>query len=404
MVMLIGIIGKPSAGKSTFLNAACLTDAKVGDYPFTTIEPNIGTGHVVTKCVCEELEVKDTPINSTCIDHKRYIPVKLLDVAGLVPDAHLGKGLGNKFLSDLSRADVLLHVLDISGELDLEGRKIEIASHDPLEDIKFLEREINLWFKDILLRTDWRKFTNKVTMEKSNFIDALYERLSGLSIQKKHIIQSLEKSELNTERPDQWDDIQIEHFSEILRKISKPIVIVANKVDKKNSVENFQRIKNSIDTPIIPSSALAEFFLRQLTEKKVIDYRPGSSSFEITNSEKLSEKEISVLNDIQSKILDPFGSTGIQIALNTAVFDILNNIVVYPVHDEKKYMDHDGNVLPDAYIIPKDMNLKDFIKDKIHSDLAKNFIYALDAKTKLRLGENHELKHNDVIKVVSAAR
>jgi ribosome-binding ATPase YchF (GTP1/OBG family) len=402
--MLVGIIGKPSAGKSTFLNAACLTEAKVGDYPFTTIEPNIGTGHVVSNCVCEELGINDNPINSTCINHRRYIPVKLLDVAGLVPDAHIGKGLGNKFLADLSRADVLLHILDISGELDLEGRKQEDSNHDPLEDIAFLEREIDLWFRDILLRTDWRKFTNKITMEKSNFIEELYERLSGLSIQKKDIFLALDKSNLNHERPDTWNETEIEEFSKILRKISKPIVIIANKIDKKNSVENFKRIKQVINSPMIPASSLAEFFLRQLSKKEVIDYVPGAPSFTITQSNVLTDKEKAVLKDIQIKILDPFGSTGIQQALNTAVFDILDNIVVYPVHDEKKFTDHDGNVLPDAYIIPKDMNLKDFIRSKIHSDLAKNFIYALDAKTKLRLGEHYELKHNDVIKVVSASR
>jgi ribosome-binding ATPase len=402
--MLIGIVGKPSAGKSTFLNAACLTSAKVGDYPFTTIEPNIGTGHVVTKCVCEELGVNDTPVNSTCLNHMRYIPVKLLDVAGLVPDAHLGRGLGNKFLSDLSRADVLLHILDISGELDLEGNKSEDQSHDPLEDITFLEKEIDLWFKSILLRADWRKFTNKITMEKINFSDALYERLSGLSIQKKHIIQALESSKLNMERPDSWNDQQIEHFSTILRKVAKPIVIVANKIDKKHSMENFKKIQNQTNSPVIAASSLAEYFLRQLAEKRKIDYIPGASSFTILDPNALLDKEKSVLQDIQEKILDPFGSTGIQQALNTAVFDILGNIVVYPVHDEKKYSDHDGNILPDAYIIPKDMNLKEFIQSKIHSDLAKNFIYAVDAKTKLRLGETHELKHNDVIKVVSAAR
>ena len=402
--MLIGIVGKPSSGKSTFLNAACLTDAKVGDYPFTTIEPNIGTGHVVTQCVCEELGVIDNPVNSTCRNHHRYIPVKLLDVAGLVPDAHNGKGLGNKFLSDLSRADVLLHVLDISGELDLEGRKVEGLDHDPLEDIQFLEREINLWFRDILLRTDWKKFTNKITMEKSNFIDALYERLSGLSIQKIHIIQALSKSEVNTERPDTWGVTEIEQFSTILREISKPIAIIANKIDKKHSIDNFNRIQEKLGSPVIPASSLAEFFLRQLSERKILKYNPGASSFTILDSAKLTEKEKSVLNDIKTKILDPFGSTGIQSALNTAVFSILDNIVVYPVHDEKKYTDHDGNVLPDAYIIPKDMNLKEFIATKIHTDLAKNFIYALDAKTKLRLGEGYELKNNDVIKVVSATR
>lgn len=402
--MLIGIIGKPSAGKSTFLNAACLTNAKVGDYPFTTIEPNIGTGYVVTQCVCKDLGVQDNPINSICINHNRYIPVKLLDVAGLVPDAHIGKGLGNKFLSDLSRADVLLHILDISGELDAEGRKCKTDSHDPMKDIEFLEREINLWFTDILLRTDWRKFTNKIIMEKTNFIEALYERLSGLSIGKKHILISLERSKLTTERPDLWNNTDIEHFSKILREISKPIVIIANKIDRKNSMENFQRLQKISSSPIIPCSALAEYFLRQLAEKKKIIYRPGASTFELSNESTLSEKELSILYDIKQKILVPFGSTGIQDALNTAVFNILDNIVVYPVHDEKKYMDHDGNVLPDAYIIPKDMNVREFIRLKIHSDMAKNFIYALDAKTKLRLGEHYELKHNDVIKVVSAAR
>ncbi|MBN2154981.1 MAG: redox-regulated ATPase YchF [Candidatus Lokiarchaeota archaeon] len=402
--MLVGIIGKPSSGKSTFLNAACLTDAKVGDYPFTTIDPNIGTGYVVTRCVCEELNVIDNPINSLCIDHNRYIPIKLLDVAGLVPDAHLGKGLGNKFLSELSRADVLLHILDISGELDLEGNKCENGSHDPYEDIEFLEREINLWFKDILLRTDWRKFANKVAMEKTNLAEALYERLSGLSIQKKHIIKALEQSKLNMEHPDRWTEIDIEHFSKILRIISKPIVIIANKIDKKNSAVNFQKIKNKITSPIIPCSSLAEFYLRKLSEKNLISYRPGASSFKIIDEQKISSNDQSILNDILTKILHLYGSTGIQDALNTAVFDVLDNIVVYPVHDEKKFMDHDGNILPDAYLVPKNMNLKEFIQTKIHSDLAKNFIYALDARTKLRLGENHELKNNDIIKVVSATR
>ena len=179
---------------------------------------------------------------------------------------------------------------------------------------------------------------------------------------------------------------------------------VANKIDKKHSVRNYEKIQKYTKSPIIPASSLAEYFLRQLVEKQKIQYVPGSSSFSISRPEALSENDKNILHDIQTKILDTYGSTGIQRALNTAVFDLLENIVVYPVHDEKKYTDHDGNVLPDAYIIPKDMNLKEFIQSKIHSDLAKNFIYAVDAKTKLRLGENYQLRHNDVIKVVSAAR
>src|SRR6056297_894349 len=126
--MLVGIVGKPSSGKSTFLNAACLTDAKTANYPFTTIEPNMGTSHVRIECVCKEFGVDDNPKNSYCINQQRFVPVKLLDVAGLVPDAHKGKGMGNKFLSDLSRADALVHIVDISGSLSANGEDVEEGS------------------------------------------------------------------------------------------------------------------------------------------------------------------------------------------------------------------------------------------------------------------------------------
>ncbi len=166
MTFLIGIVGKPSAGKSTFLNAACLTNAKVSELPFTTIEPNKGVAYVKTNCVCKELNLSDNPKNSYCIDGNRFIPVNILDVAGLVPDAHKGKGLGNKFLNDLIKADVLIHIVDISGSLDKTGKRIKMGENDPYEDILFLENEINLWFKQILEREDWAKFVKSYAREK----------------------------------------------------------------------------------------------------------------------------------------------------------------------------------------------------------------------------------------------
>jgi len=402
--MLIGIVGKPSSGKSTFLNAACLTEAKTGNYPFTTIEPNLGSSSVKIKCICKELEVDDNPKNSVCFNGLRYIPIKLLDVPGLVPDAHQGKGLGNKFLSDLSKADVLLHVVDISGDLDQEGREIEDGSHDPMEDVKFLTREIDYWFKNILLRQDWVKFTHRISMEKLNLADALYNRLSGLSISRQQIFNAINNSKLDTERPDQWIEEDIEKFASLLRKESKPIVVVANKIDKKKSFNNYNKLKDALDGKIIPVSALSEYFLRSLAEKGVIHYLPGESSFKILNKNVLSEIELTTLENINEKILKIYGSTGVQDCINYAVFEVLRYIVVYPVHDEKKFSDKDGNILPDAIIVPNGMNLKDFVREKIHSDLAKNFIYAIDAKTKMRLGENHQLKNNDIIKIVSAAK
>ena len=402
--MLIGIVGKPSSGKSTFLNSACLTDAKTGNYPFTTIEPNLGTGYVKVECVCAELQVKDNPKNSLCINNIRYIPVKLLDVAGLVPDAHLGRGRGNQFLADLSKADVLLHIVDISGELDAEGNDLgEHLYHDPINDIKFLEREIDMWFKDILLRKDWNKFTNKIAMDKLNFADALYERLSGLSIKKIQIIQAIKNTNIENV-PNQWTDQEIEIFASELRKTSKPIVIIANKIDKKNSEENFNKLKKIYNNKIIASSALAEFTLRKMAESGIIEYYPGDSDFKILNKDKISDNEYKVLNNIKEKILYKYESSGVQTALNYAIFNLLDNITVYPVHDEKKYTDKDGNILPDVFIVPNNSNIKTFVEEKIHSELAKNFIYAIDSRTKKRLGENYQLKNRDVIKIYSAAK
>jgi len=402
MSFLIGIIGKPSAGKSTFLNAACLTNAKVSDLPFTTIEPNKGVAYIKVKCVCKELNVKDNPKNSYCIIGNRFIPINVLDVAGLVPDAHKGKGLGNRFLNDLSTADILIHIVDISGSLDKNGKRIKIGENDPYEDIIFLENEINLWFKQILEREDWSKFLNLFTREKKQFVKELYKRLSGIKVKRHHIGLALKKSKLEDKNPSSWLDDDLLIFSKNLRELSKPILILANKIDKENGMENFIELKKKFDGEVIPCSALAEFFLRKYHREKKIVYLPGSDNFNILGEKNLNQKELQMLNKIQEIILNPFKETGIQKALNFAVFNILNQICVYPVSDINKYTDNKSNVLPDAFLVKKGTLLKNFVRDKIHTDLADHFIFGIDARTKKRLGENYELRHNDVIKIVSA--
>ncbi|MHA1520513.1 MAG: redox-regulated ATPase YchF [Promethearchaeota archaeon] len=402
--MLIGIVGKPSSGKSTFLNAACLTNFKTANYPFTTIKPNLGESSVRIKCICQELGVIDEPKNSVCIGNNRFIPVKLLDVAGLVPDAHKGKGMGNQFLSDLARADVLIHVVDISGSLDAEGQDIDEGARDPLEDIKFLEEEIDFWFKDLIIKGDWDKFVRKIEQEKLSFSDLLYERLVGISVKKEHILLAMAQSDMNFEKMTKWTNSDILKFARKLREISKPILIAANKVDKAAGERIFLEISQKYRDEIIPCSALAEYWLRKYEEQQILDYIPGNKDFKITNPEKLSEVEKNALINIKEKIFKNFKTTGIQEVLNYAVFTILKQIVVYPVYDAKNFSDKDGRVLPDAHLVSQGMKLKDFVKTKIHSDLAKNFIYGLDARSKMRLGENYELKNNDIVKIVTAAK
>jgi len=403
MTLIVGIVGKPSSGKSTFLNAACLTNVKVSELPFTTIDANKGVAYAKEKCVCREMKVKDDPKNSTCVDGFRFIPINLLDVAGLVPDAHIGKGLGNKFLNDLAKADVLIHIIDASGALDKMGKTIKNGKkNDPYEDVLFLENEINLWFKNIIEREDWDRFKKVLASDKRKVVEELVKRLSGVKVKKNQIISSLKASGLENKNPGSWTNEDLGIFSRILREISKPILLAANKIDKERSVENLNSLKDKCSSPIIPCSALAEHVLRKYDEKKVIRYVPGSDDFQIINKDKLNSKEMELMHKIKHNILTPFKSTGVQQILNHAIFEIANQICIYPVSDINSYSDNNNNILPDVFLVKKGTLLRDFVGEKIHSDLAEHFMFGIDARTKKRLGEKYEMKHNDIIKIVTS--
>ena len=149
-MLSIALAGKPNAGKSTFYEAATMADVDVGNYPFTTIDANRGVTHARAECPC--LDLPERCGTENCANGKRYVPVELLDVAGLVPGAHEGRGLGNQFLDELTNADVILHVVDASGGTDAEGEPVEVGDHDPVEDLQFVEEEMDLWLASIVER------------------------------------------------------------------------------------------------------------------------------------------------------------------------------------------------------------------------------------------------------------
>lgn len=399
--MLIGIVGKPSCGKSTFLNALTMVDAKVGDYPFTTVNPNRGTAYVRSPCVCKVLNVKDNPKNSLCKDGIRYLPVQILDVAGLVPGASEGRGLGNKFLDDLRQADVLIHVVDASGSLDAEGNQIDKGSWDPLKDINFLEEEIDAWIKSIIMR-DYEVMKKKAAAEKIRFSVLLHEKLTGLAIKKSIIEESIREVGITDDDVKTWD-AKFDLLIKVIRRKSKPIVIVANKIDQPTSENNYKRLKDELNVTVFPVSALAEVFLRNENETQTIDYVLGSSEFTILNEEKLSDNKKNLLKKIKTDLLDKYGSTGVQAVLSSVVFDLLNMIVVYPVEDVSKFADKSGNVLPDAYLVPKGTTAIE-LAGKVHTDFAKNFIHGMLAPSGRRVGVDYELQNNDIIRIVSAVK
>ncbi|MEM1536092.1 MAG: redox-regulated ATPase YchF [Candidatus Pacearchaeota archaeon] len=394
--MLIGIVGKPNVGKSTFFKAATLAEVAIAPYPFTTIKPNEGVGFVRVECPDKELGVKCKPNHGFCLHNQRFIPIKLLDVAGLVPGAHQGKGLGNQFLDDLRQADVLIHVVDASGLTNEEGKPTE--GYDPCRDIKFLEEEIDMWFYTIITR-NWKTLTRKLKLREKP-IKEFATQFSGLKINEEMIKKAIKIAELD-ENFSEWQDAQIMKFVKTLRKLSKPIIIAANKVDLPSSKENIEKIKKEFpDLLVIPCSAECELALREAAKDNLIEYVPGDKDFKILHEEKLNERQKKALGFIREKILSQEHGTGVQQCLNAAVFDFLEYIVVYPVENETHFSDSKGNVLPDAFLMPKESKVID-LAFAIHTEIGKNFVAAIDARTKKRLAKDYMLKNKDIIKIIT---
>ncbi len=404
--MLTGIIGKPNVGKSTFFNSATLLNVAVANYPFTTINPNMGNAYIRVKCIHEELGVKDNPVNSACVDGTRLIPVRLVDVAGLVPGASSGRGLGNKFLDDLRQADALIHVIDASGSTDEEGRVVKVGTRDPAEDVEFIRREVVLWVKS-LLDKDWPKITRAVESGAANPVKlpfALMDKLSGLSIDEEAIEVAIHKRGLKIDKPSGWSDSDLCGFCETLLEISKPILIAANKCDLPTAKETINRLSRELSEYVmVPCAAEAELLLRRASQANLILYLPGDVSFKIKDESKISPAQRKALDLVKSHVLDVWHGTGVQNAINDAYLRLLKGIVVYPVEDETKYSDKKGNVLPDARIMHRGDTARD-LAFKVHTDLGNTFLYAIDARSGLRVGADYQLKDNDVLKIVSSAR
>ncbi len=395
--MKIGLIGKPNTGKSTFFNACTLLNVNMANYPFTTIEPSTGVAYVKTSCVCKELEIEDSPVNSICIDNQRLIPVKIVDIAGLVPGASKGRGLGNKFLDDIRQADVLIHVIDLSGKTDEEGRILTDSKRNPIDDITMIETELDNWIYDIIDK-DWDQIGRTSTGDKKKFIDLLSDKLSGLSINQSHINASIKNAELVIKSVTEFSNDDKMKLVKELRKISKPIIIAGNKIDLAET-DDYEDIKKS-GREIIPTASEAELLLRRASENGVIQYVPGNNHYTISESKEITKQQKNALETVKKHVLDRWNTTGVQLVLNFAFFDLLDMITVYPVEDENKYRNKKGNTLPDAYLLKNGSTAKD-LAFKIHSEIGNKFLYAVDAKTKKRVSNDYVLKNNDIIKIVS---
>lgn len=399
--MKIGLVGKPNVGKSTFFKAATLKDVAAADYPFTTIDPNVGVAYVRTKCPHADLDVDCTPAHGECHDGTRFVPIELVDVAGLVPGAHEGKGLGNRFLDDLRQADALIHVVDASGASDPEGNPIDSGTHDPVSDVEFLESEIDWWI-DGILADGWDRLVRRAASAGEKLERVLEDKLGGLGMREADITIAIRHARLDPKGPDKWGDEGRFAFAQAIRRQSKPMLVALNKADKVDAAR-VQELGGRVDpTPYQATSADSEVALRGAAKAGLVAYAPGGAEFSLNEEGKLNEKQTEALELIRTKVLAVHGSTGILQALERTAYELLDLIVVYPVEDETHLTDKQGRVLPDAFLVPKGSTATD-LAYKVHTDLGENFIRAVDARTRRVIGADHELADGDVVRIVADA-
>ena len=394
--MIIGVVGKPNVGKSTFFKASTMAEVAIAPYPFTTIKANEGVGFVKVKCPEVELKGKCKPNHGFCLDGWRFVPIKLLDVAGLVPGAHMGKGLGNKFLDDLRQADALIHVVDASGLTNEEGKATQ--DYDVTKDIKFLEDEIDRWFYGIVAE-NWKMLVRKAQISEERPMDILANQFSGLKITV-DMIKTAAKNLHLEENFTAWTDEQLLELVRELRKLSKPMIIAANKCDMPKAKANVEKLKREFPGMlIVPCSAESELALREAARDSKIDYIAGEQDFKM-NDDKLNEQQTKGLGFIKDKILGVYGSTGVQECLNQAVFSLLKYLVAWPVENENHFTDSKNNMLPDAMLMPQNSTALD-LAFAIHTDIGNKFIAAVDARTHKRLSKEHKLNNNDIIRIMT---
>ena len=420
----IGLVGKPNVGKSTFFSAATLAQVDIANYPFCTIDPNVGVAFVEARlaCPCRDLREKlegegrlepageddprqgslCEPRTGSCVGHLRSVPVALVDVAGLVPGASEGRGRGNAFLADLANCDVLIQVVDASGSTDLEGQfngassDTETAVKSVRAEIEFLEHELDAWIGG-LLEDGWNRGVRRVQAEgEKGLTSFVHERLSGLGATPVKVAQAMfEFNQRHTSeaQPWDWDAGSLHLLGECMRKQLFPIVYAANKMD----IAPSGVLDAFADRTMVACMADMELALRRAASSGLIDYQSGQSSFTVHPGASLNEAQQKALSHMNQR-LEQAGGTGLARLMDEVLFDQLDHIVVYPVQDESHWVDGDGRVLPDAFVVPSGLHAK-ALAGRVHTDLEAGFIRGVDGRTRRVVGADHELSDGDVLKI-----
>ena len=284
----------------------------------------------------------------------------------------------------------------------MTGKVTEQGTGDPVADVGDIEEELAMWYLK-LLEGNRDKISRSINAG-VDIIMAITDVLRGVGVRDEHVKMALKKNSMMEGKFDEFDSQKIKDFLRSLRYISKPTLILANKIDLPSAADNFKRLRDKYkDVLVIPSSADAELTLRRAESRGLIRYNPGDERFEIVHQEQLNDKQKWALNFIRQDILGEYLRTGVQFAINVAVFKLLSMNTVYPVADIKKLSDKHGNILPDVYLMESGSSIEDLAKT-IHTELAKGILYAIDARDGLHLPRNYILKDRDILSIISAKK
>ena len=269
------------------------------------------------------------------------MPIELLDVAGLVPGAHQGKGLGNKFLDDLRHADALIHVVDASGTVDAEGK--ETRGYDPSVDIAWLRSEIVAWILGNLMNK-WGSIKRRHIAVKATAVETLAGQFSGYGANQVIVQRTLDRSGIK-ESLEHWPDETVQHLVESFVDEKFPTVIALNKIDHPDSDKNISKIAKMQDpNTIVLCSAISEIFLRKMAKQGYIKYVEGSEFVDTREDlieqgdpdggglKELDEKNRTRIENLKDMVLYRFGSTGVVQVLAKAA-ELLGLVPVFPVRN-----------------------------------------------------------------------
>lgn len=312
----------------------------------------------------------------------RSVPIELLDVAGLVPGAHQGRGLGNKFLDDLRHADALIHVVDVSGTTDAEGKATR--GYDPSVDIEWLRGEIVRWVEGNLMEK-WGSIKRRHVAIKGNAVDTLQGQFSGYGSTRDVVARTLDRIALK-EPLEQWSNETVSRVVDQFVEEKFPIVLALNKIDHADADKNIAKIAKMVPADrMVLCSAISEVFLRKLAKQKYVRYVEGSEFVDTREDlieqgeadggglKECDEKLKTRIENLKDMVLYRFGSTGVVQVLSRAA-DVLGLVPVFPVKNTHTFgAASTGPVFRDCVLVKKNSTVSDVAR-KIMGDAPVSFI------------------------------